>query len=516
LLSNFVNWFLKTGTIFNLLCNACLASLLKINLPATMTWIYIIGSIYILILLAVCLRVIYETRSATKTMAYLLLIIFIPVIGIVFYILFGVNYWKIKLYNKKSTADKKILEKLKTEMAAYNDAIVSPSELTDKDNRELATMLKQELKSPLTRRNSVKLLINGEEKFPEVLEALRSAKHHIHIEYYIYEQDEIGEKIENILIEKAKQGVQVRFIYDDFGSPNIKKKTEQKMKDAGVEIYPFQKIMFYLLANRLNYRNHRKIIVIDGQTAFTGGINVCDKYINNGSNKLFWRDTHLRIDGPGVFYLQYLFLTDWNFCSGKDLQAEKLFFSTTSHDKDDCFLQVAASGPDSAQPSVLFSLLQAIYLAKKEILITTPYFIPGDSILEALRIAALSGLSVKLLVPGEADSKIVNAASMSYYEDLLCAGVDIYLYQKGFVHAKTIITDSNLAIIGTANMDYRSFELNFEVNVLVYDRELSEKLRDVFFKDIEDAEKIDRDEWCNRSAYKQLPERIARLFSNVL
>jgi cardiolipin synthase len=481
-----------------------------------MAWYYVIGIIYFLLLIVVCLRVIYETRSATKTMAYLLLIIFIPVVGIVFYILFGVNYWKIKLYNKKSDADEKLLKRLKSEMKTYSEAVISPEGLSVENNRELAMMLKKALKSPLTRRNSVKLLINGEEKFPEVLEALRKAKHHIHIEYYIYEQDEIGQQIEEILIQKAKEGVQVRFIYDDFGSPNIKKKIVQRMKDAGIEIYPFQKVLFYLLANRLNYRNHRKIIVIDGQTAFTGGINVCDKYINNKPGKLFWRDTHLRIDGPGAFYLQYLFLSDWNFCCGKTLIPEDLHFSVHSTQKDDRFLQIAASGPDSDQPSVLFSLLQAIYLAKKEILITTPYFIPGDSILEALRISALSGLSVKLLVPGICDSKLVNAASKSYYEDLLCAGVDIYMYQKGFVHAKTLVADSNLSIIGTANMDYRSFELNFEVNVLVYDREFSEQLRNVFFKDIQNAEKIDKDEWCNRPAYKQLPERVARLFSHVL
>lgn len=198
------------------------------------------------------------------------------------------------------------------------------------------------------------------------------------------------------------------------------------------------------------------------------------------------------------------------------MQPDELHFSVSKGHKDDFFLQVAASGPDSDQPSVLFSLLQAIYLAKKEILITTPYFIPGDSILEALRIAALSGLSVKLLVPGVCDSKLVNAASKSFYEDLLCAGVEIYMYRKGFVHAKTLVADGNLSIIGTANMDYRSFELNFEVNVLLYDRAFSEKLRTVFFKDLEDAEKIDREEWCNRPAYKQLPERVARLFSHVL
>ena len=365
-----------------------------------MNWYYIIGIIYFVFVIVVCLRVIYETRSATKTMAYLLLILFLPVGGVIFYILFGVNFWRMKLYSKKSEDDEKMLNRLKKEMEIYTKETISPHDLSVDNNRELAVMVEKELRSPLTRRNKVKLLINGEEKFPEVLEAMRNAKHHIHIEYYIYEHDEIGHQIAELLILKANEGVQVRFIYDDFGSPGIRKKTEQRMRKAGIEIYPFQKVHFYLLANRINYRNHRKIIVIDGQTGFTGGINVCDKYINNGSRKLFWRDTHLRIDGPGVFYLQYLFLTDWNFCTGKILAPEKLHFSTPANTTDDCFLQVAASGPDSVQPSILFSLLQAIYLARKEILITTPYFIPGESILQALRIAALSGLSVKLLVPG--------------------------------------------------------------------------------------------------------------------
>jgi cardiolipin synthase len=481
-----------------------------------MDWFYFIGAIYVAIVIAVCLRVIYETRSATKTMAYLLLILFIPIGGVVFYILFGINFWKTKLYSRKSLDDEKMLNRLKKEMEIYMKETISPNDLSVENNRELAVMVEKELRSPLTRRNKVTLLLNGEEKFPEVLEALRNAKHHIHIEYYIYEWDEIGEQIAELLILKANEGVKVRFIYDDFGSPNIKKKTEERMRKAGIEIYPFQKVHFYLLANRLHYRNHRKIIVIDGQIGFTGGINVSDKYINNGSQKLFWRDTHLRIDGPGVFYLQYLFLTDWNFCSGRILQPDELHFSVPPICKDDCFLQVAASGPDSVQPSILFSLLQAIYLARKEILITTPYFIPGDSILQALRIAALSGLSVKLLVPGVGDSRLVNAASKSYYEDLLCAGVDIYMYQKGFVHAKTLVADGNLSIIGTANMDLRSFELNFEVNVLLYDRTFSQQLRAVFLKILKMPKKLIKMPRCQRPAYKQLPERIARLFSHVL
>ena len=211
-----------------------------------------------------------------------------------------------------------------------------------------------------------------------------------------------------------------------------------------MQIYPFHKIHFYLLANRINYRNHRKIVVIDGHTGFTGGINVSDKYINNKKGQLYWRDTHLRIDGPGVYYLQYLFIADWNFCFPGKLKADKIYFAQHDAVKEDIYVQIVGSGPDSEQPAVLFSVLEAIYLAKREILITTPYFIPGDSIIDALRIAASSGLSVKLLVPGKSDSKLVNAASKANYNTLLQAGVEIYLYQKGFVHSKTLVTDGKL------------------------------------------------------------------------
>lgn len=483
------------------------------NWSLSLSWI--IGIIYAAILVIVCLRTIYETRSTTKTMAYLLFCIFVPVAGIIFYLVFGVNYWRKKLYDKKISRDEKILAQLKKDISLYTEESLEHKDVFHPDNSELAAMLIKDLKSPVTRKNRVKLLVNGEQKFPEVMQVLQDAKHHIHLEYYIYEQDEIGTAIIELLIQKAKEGVEVRFIYDDFGSPTIKKKIEKRMREAGMQVHPFHKVHFYLLANRINYRNHRKIIVVDGQTAFTGGINVSDKYINK-KGELYWRDTHLRIDGPGVFYLQYLFITDWNFCCPKPLKAEQFHFVPNKVIKDNMYLQVVSSGPDSVQPSVLFSILQAIYLAKEEILITTPYFIPGDSIIEALRVAGLSGLSVKLLVPGISDSIFVNAASKSNYNDLLQAGVEIYMYQKGFIHAKTIVTDSNLSIVGTANMDHRSFELNFEVNVIVYDRQFAEEMRQVFFDDLKHTEKIDPESWYKRPAYKQFPEKVARLFSPIM
>ncbi|CAN5425467.1 cardiolipin synthase [soil metagenome] len=470
---------------------------------------------YCIILLITCLRILYETQNSSKTIAYLFLCIFLPVFGILFYLAFGINYWKKKLYSKKMNEDDKLLDHLKKKIPEYKNCIVDPKNISD-DSAELASMLLKDLRSPLTRNNRVKLLLNGEEKFPELIRCIHSAKHHIHIEYYIFEQDETGNAIIELLITKAKEGVRVKFIYDDFGSPSIKRKVERKMRDAGIEVYPFSKIHFYLLANRINYRNHRKIVVVDGHTGFVGGINVSDKYINNGKQKLYWRDSHLRVDGPGVYYLQYIFMTDWNFCSGKKLDPEDVFFAQCDDIKDGTLVQIAGSGPDSTEPSILFSVIEAISLAKEEILITTPYFIPGESIINALRIAALGGVKVKLLVPGKCDSRVVNAASKANYNPLLQAGVEIYLYNKGFVHAKTLVTDGRLSIIGTANMDHRSFELNFEVNAIIYDEPFSKKMRKIFAEDLKYATKLDPKRWYERSLLTQFPEKLARLLSPSL
>ncbi|HNU43144.1 MAG TPA: cardiolipin synthase, partial [Cyclobacteriaceae bacterium] len=284
---------------------------------------------------------------------------------------------------------------------------------------------------------------------------------------------------------------------------------------AGVEAYPFNRIYLLLLANRLNYRNHRRIVIIDGQTAFTGGINVSDRYLNTEKQPRYWRDTHVRVDGPGCQYLQYLFLCDWNFSSGQQVEPNLNYFNTV-HQDSDAFVQIAASGPDSPTATIMLSYLKAIAIARESIMITTPYFIPGDSILDALRIAAMSGVSVSLLVPGTSDSWWVNMAARSYYSDLLKAGVKIYLYRKGFVHAKTMVVDSHLSIIGTANMDYRSFDLNFEVNAILYDEACTTTLRKAFETDVANSEKIELQQWEKRKLYKQLSERIARLLSPLM
>lgn len=485
-----------------------------------MNWLLLYEIVYIIVVVLVCLRIIYDTRTNAKTLAYLLLVVFLPFFGIFFYLFLGTNYRKRKIYSKKLIKDETVAKKLRADIFQYSKQNFEQADPAIQFTRELALMLVKANMSPLTANNDVKLLINGENKFLSVIDALHSAKEHIHIEYYIYEDDEIGRAIENILIQKAQEGVTVRFIYDDFGSRSVRRKLVPRMKKLGVKAFPFYKVIFIVAANRINYRNHRKIIVVDGKVGFVGGINVSDRYINklNTEGNLYWRDTHLRIEGPGVLHLQHIFLGDWNFCANDNVQLNETYFPKSSSypAKGNKIVQIAASGPDSDTPTILFSILQAINLASTEILITTPYFIPGESTLDALIIASLGGVSVKLLVPGISDSKIVNAAARSYYDDLLSAGVEIYLYKKGFVHAKSLVADKKIAMVGTANMDHRSFDLNFEVNAIVYDQEIGTALSNVFYEDLKDAEQIDIYKWKKRAWYKQLTEKIARLVSPLL
>lgn len=477
---------------------------------------FIISTIYILVVVFVCLKILYSVHSTAKTFAYLLVTIFIPVAGMLVYFAVGANYRKNKLYSKKIIHDDRLLSDIKEKIIHESENSWQRAEQEVKSNEKLARMLLND-NSPLTGNNEVKLLLNGENKFPAVISALKEARHHIHIEYYIFEDDDIGNEIKNILIQKVKEGLKVRFIYDDFGSRSIRKKFIHDLTEAGVEVYPFYKIFFVAFSNRTNYRNHRKIIVIDGCIGFVGGINVSDRYINGSDKKkLFWRDTHVQISGPGVFYLQYLFICDWNFCAKQQLPIVADFFPPINIKKGDAYVQIAASGPDSDSPTIMYSLIETIVMAKKELLITSPYFIPGQSILDAICVAALSGVKVKLLAPEVSDSAIVNAAAKSYYAEILDAGVDIYLYKKGFVHAKTIVADGELAIVGSANMDRRSFELNFEVNSMIYDQNIAQQLRDSFLEDMRDANKIDPKAWAERTKLSQLPEKLARLLSPLL
>lgn len=479
-------------------------------------WLLITEIAYLILLILVCVLIIYDTRSVGKTLAYLLFAIFVPVVGIFFYFSFGINYRKRKMYKKKLIIDEQLQQNFKTLLDINREYVLSQKEASIQRNLKLIQMLSEKDAGNFTVLPNyfIQVLQNGENLFPHIIEEIKKAKKHIHIEYYIYENDEIGNTIKNLLIEKAAQGVEVRFIYDDFGSKDIRKNIVKELQNGGVKVFPFNKVKLIYLANRLNYRNHRKILVIDGEVSFVGGINISDKYINPSTSGTFWRDTHLMLKGYSSFALQRVFLQDWNFCSNEKLTIDIRYFSFVNIEIENIlYAQIISSGPDSNLPAILYSVVTAINSAEKEILLTTPYYIPDEILQESLIMAAMGGIDVKLLVPLKGDSSFVNLTAQSYYEELLRAGVKIYCYNKGFVHSKTFIIDSQICSIGTANLDQRSFDLNFEVSAVIYDGNISTNLRNTFYEDLKESTQINSEEWYNRSALKKTIERFVRLFS---
>lgn len=469
---------------------------------------YILLFLYGFITLGICIKIITDTTTPSKSLAYLLLVIIVPVVGIIFYLSVGLNYRKKKIYKQKINADSRSFLELNAKNFSDIFNITEKSGENELKNRHLTTT-----------NNRVEILINGEEKFPKVFETIRQARHHIHIEYYIYDNDHIGNQLAELLIQKQQEGVKVRFIYDDFGSSKIRKNIVKKLRNAGVEAVPFYKIKLIYLANRLNYRNHRKIIVVDGKIGFVGGINVSDKYINTSEQKLYWRDTHLKIEGAAVLNLQYTFLTDWNFCAEQNIAFNEEYFPISylkNNRLGNIPIQIGTSGPDSDYPTILYSLIRLIANAKKEILITTPYFIPDKSLLDVLKIASITGVNVKLLIPKVSDSIIVNLTAQSYYDDLLDAGIEVYLYKKGFIHAKTMVCDGEIATVGTANLDNRSFDLNFEINAEVHNLDTAQKLRTIFYDDLNDAERLNPTTWKQRPKIKKIIEKVFNLFSSLM
>lgn len=463
-------------------------------------------------------RIIMDTNNSAKTMAYILLVFLLPVAGTLIYFSFGVNYRRRKIFTKKVIANKALFLKIEDQLEAISLETLQEQHPNIVGKDELVRLLLKDARAPLSY-NKVKVLINGEQKFEYVMAALEKATSFIHIEYYIFDDDEIGNKVIDLLKLKAREGVTIRFIYDDFGSHGLTNATVEAMRDAGVQVFPFYEIKFYLLANRLNYRNHRKIIIIDGLVGFTGGINVSDKYINDGNpEKLYWRDTHIMIEGPAVNSLQYHFIANWNFCSEETLEISRAFFPNLFEHKEghEDLVQIVAGGPDYPSSGIMLSFFTAIATAKESVYITSPYFIPNESIYDALKMAALSGKDVRLLLPGISDSRIVNAAARSYFKDLMACGVRIFLYQKGFIHAKTVTVDENLSIVGTANMDGRSFEMNFEINAVIYSKEICRTLKENFRDDTGFSVELSLEQWERRPWWKELIDDIARLLSPLL
>ena len=469
-----------------------------------------------LVYLGIIFTILIENRNPTKTVAWILIIILFPIIGILIYYFFGQDFKK-DLYFRKinQNTTKEFVKRWKR----INDII--ENDLKDIENKigvqsKVYKYLNHTYSSPPLMNNEVKLLLNGEEKFPLFLEAIRQAKHHIHLEYYIFDLDKIGTRIIDLLIQKSNEGVEVRITTDDFGSPKLNKQQAKLFANSNVKYRTFLPVKFNSLANS-NFRNHRKILIVDGEVAFVGGINISDKYINSDQSKLYWRDTSVMIKGSAVNMLQLRFWMDWQMADG-DVFPIQSFDYLPLHDENsgNSIVSFAYSSPGAKVQSAVQSMILAIALAKKKIRITTPYFIPSEEFKSALLIAVNSGIEVELLLPKEGDSKIVQEASLSFTKRLMENGVKVYLYKKGFVHAKTISIDDDLAFVGTVNLDNRSFYINFELTAVIHDKKLINQLNSQFEIDIKDADLLTFVQWKNLPMYKRAFASICRLLAPIL
>jgi cardiolipin synthase len=454
--------------------------------------------------------VILENRDPVKTISWGLVIILIPVIGIIAYLLFGQNYRKEKIFSRKGLTD---LERIS--IMSQNQIIDLPKKKFFEDEnirnkKNIITLLLRNSKALLTERNRIDILNNGRETFDSILYELDKATDHIHMVFFRWESDNIGNRIKDILVRKAKEGIQVRIIFDDVGSWKLSKQYIASLIKVGIEAYPFMPVRFPYFTSKMNFRNHRKIVVIDGKIGFMGGLNIADKYIHGTRRLGFWRDTHLRLEGEAVHSLQTIFSIDWYFVSGNIIENQPRYFPSYKVDKN-CLVQITSCGPDSDWSSIMQAFFTAISTAHTKIYISTPYFSPNESILTALKTVALGGVDVRLILPANSDSTISFWNSNSYISELLETGIKVYLYENGFNHAKLLMVDGIFSTVGSANIDYRSFELNFEVNALIYNAEFTQRLERTFFDDLSQSRLISPDEWKKRSNKQKLNESLARV-----
>lgn len=397
--------------------------------------------------------------------------------------------------------------------------VISESEQLRNDEMRRAERLFRLLQhipaSPATSCNKVILYSSGPETFEDMFHVIREAKHHVHMEYYIWREDDIGGKLKQLLIEKARQGVEVRIICDGIGSYKLDHQYIQSLKHEGVECHVFLPPTIAFFDKRLNYRNHRKITIVDGQAGYLGGLNIGDEYVGKDLKYGYWRDTHMKIEGDAVYFLQQTFLTDWAFVSG-----HALFHRSELFPLHDCIgedqVQIVASGPDQDLDTIVDVFFSVCGTAKRRIYMTSPYFIPDHGIFLALKTAATSGVDVRIIIPQEPDSKLVYLASLSYLEELMQAGVQFYQYTQGFLHAKTLIVDELIAVAGTANMDMRSFYSNFELNALIYNTTTIRELEKQFMLDLQASKRIDPYQFAGRSRMQKGKEVLARLLSPLM
>ena len=454
--------------------------------------------VYSVTILGIILVIITENRNPLKTLPWIVVLVLAPVVGLVFYFFFGQNLSKQRIISRRTR--KRITMQL--EEPEHPEGPGIPPRY-----RPLASLLLNTLHSVPLYGSRIAVYTDGRSKMEALMEEIARARHHIHIQYYILNDDQTGCRLRDALVAKAREGVRVRILYDDVGSRGAKNSFFKGMRDAGIEVYAFLHVKFPLFTSKVNYRNHRKIVVIDGRIGFIGGMNIADRYVR-GTRWGTWRDTHFRIEGSGAAGLQASFLSDWSATTKQQIAAAERL--------TDDILQIVPSGPFGKWRALLQADSYAVSNARKRIWIQTPYYLPSDVLNSALQVAALAGIDVRLMLPARSDSKVVDLASHSYLDDMMKAGVKILFYKPGFLHSKLLIIDDSLTVIGSANMDFRSFEHNFEVNAFVYDREFTARMAGVFEDDASRCHALTPGEWFNRPRPRRWAESLMRVFSPLL
>ena len=473
--------------------------------------------IYEIIKVVAIVHVLMDNRQPVKTMAWAMVIYFVPVAGLVLYLFFGLNTRREKLISQRS------LDQLtRRSMLGFVDQ--TDMQVPERYKQMVELFVNENSSLPF-KNNKVELFTNGYSFFLSLIADIGRARHHIHVDVYIFEDDALGRLVRDVLIDKARQGVEVRVIYDDVGSWSTDSEFFEQMRDAGVEVSPFLPVRFPQFAGKVNYRNHRKIFVIDGEVGYVGGYNIATRYVK-GRDGMSWRDTMVRLTGNGVYGIQCTFLIDWYFVDRTMISSRDYYPPLSSAPVkgcispvvNSCISQMVNSSPSSPYPSIMHGYVRALIEAQRYVYIQTPYFMPTESVLVAMKTAAIGGVDVRLMVPRKGDAHVVAWASRTYLREIMEAGVKVYMYSGGFLHSKILVADDSMATCGSTNVDFRSFENNFESNVFFYDADTAVRFRKMFEVDITSSVLLNSlpPERLQVSFFARLWESITRLLAPVM
>ena len=471
-----------------------------------LSWIFY--PIYAIVTLGALLAVLMDHRQPAKTVAWVLVLVFLPVVGIVIYFFFGQNTRKERFISQRSLDQ--LTKRSMLEFAEQKNLKIPA------DQGALIKLFTNQNWSFPFKDNEVDIFTNGYDFFHMLLRDIGKAKNHVHIDSYIFNDDALGYMVADELVEKASQGVEVRVIYDDVGCWNVKNEFFERMREAGIEVHAFMPVKFPAFTGKVNYRNHRKLCVIDGKIGYIGGMNIATRYIK-GRSGLAWRDTHLRIRGGAVYGIQRAFLVDWYFVDRTLITNRRYYPEVSEKLKNDCLIQIVTSSPISPWPDIMQGYVRILLQAKHYVYMETPYFLPTEPVLFAMRTAALAGVDVRLMIPFKTDENLVEWASRSYVMQTVESGVKIYLYKAGFNHSKLLVSDDALCTVGSTNIDFRSFENNFEANAFIYDEQMACRLKDVYLQDVKESVLLEDVRDLGKQTFIQrLWESLVRLISPLL